>query len=241
MGRNFLNKLERKLGRYAIRNLMSIIVFVTLGVWLLDTVIYTRSGVSIMYYLFFSRDLILQGQVWRIVTFIFVPDSTNLFRLFISLYFYWLIGNGLANAWGTFKFNVFYFTGIFCTIISGFITGYTDNGYLNLTVFLAYAILFPDDRVYIFFLFPVKMKVIGIIDGIFLLLSFIFSNWIGRIALIFALLNLILFFWKDVYDAIYYFFRRRKYKRQAKVKPIKINKKQKENQKDYEDDGFFDS
>ena len=105
---SLLDKLDRKIGRYALRNLMTIIVIGTAIVWLLEMVVYQRTGVLISYWLYFDKDAILHGQVWRVITFVFVPEEYNIFYLALSLYFYWLIGNSLENEWGSFRFDIFY-------------------------------------------------------------------------------------------------------------------------------------
>ena len=107
-GNSLLDKLNRKFGRYALKNLMTIIVFGTALVWLMDVALSQRAGVTLSSYLYFNKGLILRGQVWRVLTFVFVPTQYNLFFLAISLYFYWLIGNALERQWGAFKFNVYY-------------------------------------------------------------------------------------------------------------------------------------
>ncbi len=211
-----LDKLDRKMGRYALKNLMTIIVIGTAAVWLLDILVGMRTGYWISYYLHFDKALILQGQVWRLITFVFVPDTTSVFFLAVSLYFYWLIGNTLESEWGAFKFNIFYLFGVLGAIVSGFITGYTTNYYLNLSLFLAFAILYPNYRILLFFFIPIKMKWLAIIDLIGIVALFIFEGWAGRIAIVFALGNIVLFFWKIPFNKIKQARRRRKWKKEAK-------------------------
>lgn len=211
-----LDKLDRKIGRYALKNLMTIIVIGTAIVWMLDMIVAERTGRLISWYLEFDKTLILKGQVWRVITFIFVPDSYNLFFLAISLYFYWLIGNSLENEWGSLRFDIFYLCGVIGAVISGFITGYTTNYYLNLSLFLAFAILYPNYRVLLFFFIPVKMKWLAIIDLVGIIALLIFEGWAGRIAIFFALGNIVLFFWKIPFNKIKQAHRRRKWKREAR-------------------------
>lgn len=213
---SLLDKLDRKYGRYAIKNLMTIIVFGTLGVWLFDTVVYMRTGVSLSGYLYFDPALILRGQVWRLITFVFVPPSGQTFSLIITLYFYWAIGGGLENEWGAFKFNIFYFCGLLGSIAFGFLTGYATAEYLNMSLFLAFAILYPDHQILLFYFFPVKMKWLALVDLLLLLLLFIFGSWPVRIALLVAFANVALFFWKRAYYRVKNYFRRRKWKREAR-------------------------
>lgn len=188
----WLNKLERKFGRYYISNLMLYIVIGTIVVFAFS---YLLPNLPIASYIYFDRDLIFKGQIWRILTFILMPyDSSPIFML-ISSYFYYSIGTALENAWGGFRFNVFYFVGVIATIIGGFITGYATCHYLNLSLFLAYAAMFPNQTFLLFFILPIKAKYIAYFDAAFLLLEFITTpSWAYRIAILVAFLNFFLFF-----------------------------------------------
>ena len=208
-----LDKLDRKFGRIAIKNLMSIIVFGTALVWIVNYIVYLRTGFLIDGYINFNKAAILNGQVWRLVTFLFVSTEFNPILLLISLYFYWLIGGTLERTWGAFKFNIFYFCGVLCSIGSGFITGYATVYYLNLSLFLAFAILYPNHQVLLFFFIPVKMKWLAIFDLVCLALMMIFYSWIERIAIFVALGNIVLFFTGTFVRSIAAWRRRRKWQK----------------------------
>ena len=195
---------------------MAVIVFGTLGVWLFDMVLATRAGVMASGYLTFDRAAILRGQVWRLITFIFVPSSGQPIYLFLALYFYWWVGNALENEWGAFKFNVFYLCGVLGSVAFGFITGYATAEYLNMSLFLAFAILYPEHQVLVFFLVPIKMKWIALVDFLLLLLLFILGTWPVRIALLVAFANIALFFWKRAYLRVKNYFRRKRWQKQCK-------------------------
>lgn len=214
-GNSLLDKLDRKFGRYALKNLMTVIVVGTAIVWLLDTLVYSRTGVSIEAWLYFDRAAILSGEIWRVVLFVFVPDTYSPFVLILSLYFYWLIGNSLENEWGSLKFDLFYLCGVLGAIVSGFITGYATVYYLHLSLFLAFALLYPDYRVLLFYFLPIKVKWLALIDVVGLALLFIFSVWAERLALLFALLNVALFFWSICFHSFRAYRRRRKWKKDA--------------------------
>lgn len=195
---------------------MTIIVFGTVFVWLFNSIVYMRTGVWLEAYLYFDKQAILQGQVWRVLTFIFVPSTDNMLFLAISLYFYWLIGNSLENEWGSFKFDVFYLCGVLGSIVFGLITGFATAEYLNMSLFLAFAILYPNYQVLVFFFIPIKMKWLALIDLVGLILLFVFVGWPGKIALLVAFVNIALFFWRGLYYRIKNAFRRRKWKRQTR-------------------------
>ena len=213
---SLLDKLDRKIGRYALRNLMTIIVAGTAIVWLLDMLVYYRTGVLVSSWLYFNKYAILEGQIWRVITFVFVPQEYSIFYLALSLYFYWIIGNALENEWGSFRFDIFYLCGVVGAIISGFITGYATTYYLNLSLFLAFAILYPSYRVLLFFFLPIQVKWLALFDLALLALTAYFSTAIERIALLVALINLALFFWRIPFDKLRTANRRRKWKRASR-------------------------
>lgn len=235
-GNSLLDKLDRKFGRYALRNLMTIIVVGTGLVWLLDYVVFMRTGTSVVWWLMFDKQAILQGQVWRLITFIFVPEESGLLFLALTLYFYWLIGNSLENEWGSLRFDLYYLVGILGAIGSGFLTGYATNYYLHMSLFLAFALINPDYQILLFYFLPIKMKFLAIIDLIGLGLMFIFSGWVQRIALLVALLNIAIFFWRETYYKLRALIRRKKYQRdgEIKVKPFKPKKNKKDNDDPFE-------
>lgn len=194
-----LDKMERKFGKIAIPNLSILIVigmFVVFGV----SMIFPERGLMSMLTLDMSRAL--HGEVWRFISFIFLPPDSSVIFMVFALYFYYLAGSSLEAQWGTYKFNVYYFIGIIGTIIAAVITGYGHNMYLNLSLFLAFAVLFPDYEILLFFFIPVKVKYLAILDGIFLLITLVLGSWSVKAAIIASLLNFILFFGPDFIRSI---------------------------------------
>ncbi len=211
-----LNKLERKYGKFAVKNLMLVLVGAMAIVWLMDLLLIRRIGVSLHYTLMFDRAAIFEGEVWRIFTFLFLPPRASLAFAILMLYFYYSIGSSLEAQWGSFGFTAFYLLGAVGAIISGFITGYADNTYLNLTLFLAYAILFPRSEFRIFFLIPVEAKWLALADGVLLLWMFFTGSWSAKLGLIFALINLIIFFAPHLKDYCITLYRRWKWNQNFK-------------------------
>lgn len=185
----FLDKLDRFVARFAIKDLMKYIMMGSFLVFIVDM----ASGNMLSQMLFFNKDLILQGQIWRVITFIFIPGSGS-FLVLISLFFYYYIGRILEMAWGTTRFNTYYFMGLLFTILVGFVIGSTTTIYLNMTLFLAYASTFPDSMVNIYFVLPVKVKYLGYLYGATVLFQFITATWVDRIIIIVSLLNFFIFF-----------------------------------------------
>ena len=211
-----LDKWNRKLGRYAISNLMLYIVAGMALVYVADLALSMTKGISLVSLLAFDKAAILRGEVWRVLTFVLLPPDSSILFILFALYFYWLIGSALENQWGSFRFNVFYFCGVLCTILSGLITGYATNQYLNLSLFFAFALLYPDFQIMLFFMLPIKIKYLAILDAVFFLVSFIFSSWPGRIALLIALANVALFFGRDFINMIRNWDRRRRFRRDTR-------------------------
>ena len=190
----FLTRLEWKIGRFGISNLM---LFITSGmavVFLANMVVSTMTDVSLFSYLWFDRAAILRGEVWRVFTFLFLPPSDQFFWALIGIYFYYLIGRSLEQKWGSFRFTLFYLVGVLGSIAAGLLTGYATNDFLNASLFLAFAIMFPNYELLIFFIIPVKVKWLALLDGVLYALMFISGSWSVRATIAVSLLNLLLFF-----------------------------------------------
>lgn len=194
----FLSRLEKKMGRFYISGLMMIIVFGMAGVFLLD-LFFSRSAVTASQLLSFNRALILQGQVWRLVTFVFIPEGTSPIFIFFTLYFYYLIGTALENRWGSRRFNLYYLIGILGADLGGMLTGYGTSYYLNLSLFLAFACLYPDFEILLFFVLPVKIKYIAYLDAAYLAYRLFFLSWAGRGSVLLSFLPFFLFFGDDLF------------------------------------------
>lgn len=192
--KNLLNRLERKTGRFAIHNLMFILV---VGMFTLFAAELAFPQLNLYDWLSFRRDLIFQGQVWRLITFIFLPPNSSIFWIVFTLYFYYMIGDALERQWGAFRFNVYYLIGVIGLIISGMITGFTANAPLNMSLFFAFAVLFPDYQVMLFFMIPVKIKYLAFVDALLFIISLVMGSLPTKIAILFSLLNFFLFFGGD--------------------------------------------
>ena len=161
--------------KLGIPNLMLIISVGNVIVLLLDLF----SHYTFSYWISFVPALIFQGQIWRLVTFIFVPLNENLLWFLFSVLLYYSIGRSLEQSWGATKFTVYYFLGVILTIVYGLIMGLVGYGwyqtanmyYLNMSLFLAFATLYPDTTFLIYFIIPVKAKWLAWIDAAFFALS----------------------------------------------------------------------
>ncbi len=193
---NWLNQLERRMGRHYIPNLMKYLTVAMLGVFILEYLPLPQSAWMLLY---FDRDLILQGQIWRLFTFIFLPPSGSIFFILLSLYFYYFLGTSLENHWGGARFNLYYAIGILGSILGGFLTGAATNSYLNTSLLLSFAVLYPDMEFMLFFFLPVKVRWIGWAWGLYLLYQLIVIPWAYKAALALSFLPFILFFGKQAW------------------------------------------
>ncbi len=197
----WLYRLEYKYGNRYIPNLMTIIVGGMAIVYFLD-MFFAPSGMLVSSFLSLNRAAVLSGQIWRLVTFVFVYPPESTFFLLISLYFYFIIGRNLEHLWGGFKLNIYYLCGMLGSIIAMFITGYSSNTYLNLSLFLAFASIMPDTQFLLFFVLPIKAKWLiygyAIMLAIPLLQTFLFGGVIlglySLVSLAFSLINYFIFF-----------------------------------------------
>lgn len=201
----FFNDLERKYRKHAIPNLMYYIT-ICYGVGLVLALMPQTRG---LYWRYLSLDMgaILHGQVWRLVTFIIYPPAfgswvfTQVFFGVIALFMYHSLGQTLERIWGAFRFNVFFFMGmagqVLASLIGYLVFGqnlYLTTGFLNASIFLAFAMYFPDAQFLMFFVLPVKAKWLAIAECAMYLYSFIFGDASIRVELVISLANIILFF-----------------------------------------------
>lgn len=197
--------------RFGIPNLMRVIVIGNVAVYVL-MLLTQANDANALSFLTFNLNALLHGEVWRLVTFVFVPAYSSPFALLISLYFYYWIGSTLERQWGTAKFNLYYISGTLLTVLgvvlASLITGNpyltaAGTGYVNLSMFFAFAFLFPDTTVLLFFILPVKMKWLAYLDGALFAFDIIKAigahNWAGVVLPIVALLNFAVFIWPEVH------------------------------------------
>ena len=213
---------ERKFGKYAIKNL-SLVLIICYAFGYLFEWIYP----DFLHFLYLNPyKIIFQGQIWRLVTWLVVPPSGFDFFTLLMLYFYYSIGTTLERTWGTYRYNVYIFSGAIFTILGAFLLlGYTmlfqtdvftalgedyftivsgmfSTYYVNMSIFLAFAATFPNMQVLLFFILPIKVKVLGIIYGVILIYQFIVGygtnlavlNVANRFVIAASLMNFIVFF-----------------------------------------------
>ena len=203
---NWLDKLERKFGRFAIPNLT---VYLLAGYVI---------GFGIMYlmpdmigYLTLEPALILRGQVWRIISWVLIPPTTYVISLLFLVLLYYSLGTALERTWGSFRYNVYIFSGLLFTVIAEFglyayfrfrygvemplsMIGLVSTNYITMSIFLAFAAIYPDMEVLLYFILPIKMKWMALVYVVMAGYSFFRGGLMTKVAIGASLLNFIIFF-----------------------------------------------
>lgn len=225
--------------RFGLPNLMLYIVIGNVAMYLLNMMDTTH---TLSAFLMFDPQLILRGQVWRLITFLFMPSSGNVFFFAISLYFYYFIGRALEQQWGSAKFSCYYLFTTLLTIIFGFVVWlcgtpvFLSATYMNLSMFFAFAILYPDARVLLFFFIPIKMKILGLINLAFYVFEIITTSFPANLLPAIAIVSCAIFCWSDL---SYYLSRNRQmYSRQTSAQTLNFKKEAQKARKDQSQRGY---
>ncbi|HBA87370.1 MAG TPA: hypothetical protein DCZ75_05080 [Geobacter sp.] len=196
-----LDLLDKKIGRYAVPNLT----------------IYLIAGQSFFYLMYLtgklertatylSADLVMSGEWWRIFTLPFDPPRSGpIFTLF-AWYFFYMLGSTLEEYWGTFRYNAYLILGCLITLAASFLVpSYpVTNAFLAGSVFLAFATLFPDYQILLFFVLPVRIKWLALITWLGYAYQLIFGDWASRVMVLSATANYLLFFSGEIRQNLRY-------------------------------------
>ncbi len=210
------DKFEKKFGKYAINNLSMVLIicyaFGYLFYWMYP---------NMLSYLYLNPyEIIFHGQVWRLFTWLVIPPSRFDFFTLLMLYFYYSLGTTLERTWGTYRYNVYIFSGMFFTILGSFLlfaytlvfmgeglpifwetynTPYSlapmfSTYYVNMSIYFAFAATYPNMQLLLFFFIPVKIKVLAIIYGALLVFDFITGGLAVKFVIGASLMNFLIFF-----------------------------------------------
>jgi hypothetical protein len=193
---SLLNNLEKKFRRYAVPNVtlylilgqVLFFVFVLSGRFILDRVLLVPAQV-------------MAGEWWRLLTFLFIPPVTNPIFAFFAWYLFYLMGNSLEGHWGAFRYNIFLLVGYVVTVGVSFLFPFhaATNIFIAGSVFLAFAYLYPDFQLYIFFILPVKVKWLALLTWIGYAYQMLVGSWSTRLLVLASITNYLLFFGRDIY------------------------------------------
>ena len=207
-----VDRFAMKHPRFGIPNLMKFIVIGNVLVYLLAVF----AGYEAISFLGFSWAAVARGELWRLVTFVFMPgyySTGDVLWLALFLYLYYMIGTTLEREWGTAKFNLYYLSGVVLTLIVGIVAGLvfrtnlyiTGADYVNLSMFFAFAVLYPDTQFLLFFFIPVKVKWLAWFDAAlfaFAVAQNLFTSPLMALLPVVALLNFFVFFWTRITDEL---------------------------------------
>ena len=202
-----MKNLRRQFELFCYKNrskgIPNLMLYIVLG----NAIVYVMSQIAgdytLYYLLCFSRTAILQGQIWRLVTYPLTYMVDNVLLMVISLYCYYSIGRAMEHMWGTLRFNLFYLTGvvlmdIYCMLFGGV----ASVSYLNLSLFLSYATMFPDAQFLLMFIIPIKAWVFALVYLVIALVNLLTLSFPYNLFSVISLANYFLFFGKDVLNVI---------------------------------------
>ena len=202
-----MKNLRRQFDLYCYKNrnkgVSNLMLYIVLG----TAIVYIMSnmaGQPILYYLLcFDRTSILQGQIWRLFTYPLTYMISSPLLMFISLFCYYSIGRVMEQCWGTLRFNLFYLTGVVMMDVYCMLFGGTASvTYLNLSLFLSYATIFPDAQFLLFFIIPVKAWLFALVDLVIVLVDLFSLPFPSNFFSVISLANYFLFFGKDVLNVV---------------------------------------
>jgi hypothetical protein len=246
-----MSNFEKRFGKYAIKN-VSLVLILCYGIG------YIIGRVNPTFLQFLSLDpyQILHGQVWRIVTWIISPpQQSDIFIFLIMLLFLYSIGTALERTWGTYRYNIYLLNGVLFTVAGSFIamalsylffndllsgagnaeiafanaSSLFTTYYIYTSIFLAYAVTFPEAQVLLMFIIPIKVKWLGVIYGAMVVFELLFTRGLPfylmfqRLAILASLLNFLLFWFRSknrMHMSPKQIKRRQQFKRDVKSHPM---------------------
>lgn len=225
-----MKDLRRRFERFCFRNrdkgIPNLMLFISLGTALVNLMSLITDSNILYYWLYFDRELILQGQVWRLISYPLTYDAGNLLLTAISLLCYYSLGRAMENVWGTLRFNLFYLSGVVLMDVYSMIFGcQADVYYLNLSLFLSYATMYPDSQFLLFFIIPIKAWIFALLDLIIVIAGLITYPFPYNLYSVISIANYFLFFGKDVLNVIPVSWRanaRRLFRRKPKQQKPKV-------------------
>jgi hypothetical protein len=215
----FLDKLERKFGSWAIPNIAAYLVGGQVVIWFLSLNFLEFDGSnSMLERMLFDSSKVLEGDVLRIFAFPLIPPLSGGIFLFFVWYIFYMMAGALESQWGAFRLNVYLLLGAILGMVAGLLLPglAIDNFIWGQTIFLAFAYLFPDFELRLFFILPVKVRWLGWIAWAMLGLMFVQSSWQVKIFVFASVANFFIFFGKDI------LFKAKSKKRLANLKAEKV-------------------
>lgn len=203
-----LKRLEARMRRWAIPNLTGLIVAGQVLLFVVQMARNQGGGVDAFAGVRLDPALVLHGEVWRLVTFAFVPFSMNIINAFFGWMMFYFFGSALENQWGTVRYNTFLLIGVVANIAAAFVAwavgsfAVASNYFLYTTVFLAFAQLFPGFIINLFFILPIQIRWLALLTWIGLAYGLVVGDWMNQLLIVASILNYLVFFgpahWREV-------------------------------------------
>mgnify|MGYP000109721528 CR=1 FL=1 len=208
---NWIDKLERRYGNLGIPYLINGLMIGQLAAGLIVLLFDWKFASMIS----LSRISVLQGQIWRAITFVFIPFSGgSILSVVLGIYFTWFVGTALEREWGDFRYTVYLLSGVLGTVLGCLLTGVTASTYcLSLSLLLAFAMLYPEVQLLLFFVIPIRVKYFGVFAAVLWVFSFLGASLPGKLDYLLSMLNVWLFFAPMAYRSLRAWVRREQWKR----------------------------
>lgn len=193
----FFDKMERKLGRFAVKNLTVYIIIL----YVVGLILQTTNPSFYLLHLSLNMERIFAGEVWRLVTFVIFPPTTQLLLFLIEMFILFSLGSTLERMWGSFYYNLYIFLGLFSLVLAALLV-YVIGGRillltpdnLYMTLLLAFGITVPDMQFLLYFIIPVKAKYLTIFYVGLEVYFFIRGDWNDRVSILAGFANFLIFF-----------------------------------------------
>ncbi len=192
-----LDRLDRRFSRFAVPHVTEVFIFGQVFIYLARMGKQAPAGLDLS----LIPSQVLQGEWWRLLSFLLEPPTTNVIFAFFFWYLFYLMGTALESTWGVFRYNVYLLIGYVATVAAAFVVPNQPTGaaFLQGSVFLAFAHLYPNFVLQLFFLLPVKIKWLALLTWIFYGLTILRGGWDMRLMATAAVVNFLVFFSRDIF------------------------------------------
>lgn len=236
---SLLSRLNAKFGRYAVTNVTLFFIIGQVLMYVVAQLNPGQNGVDILERIQMYPHKVLGGEWWRLVTFLFDPPGSNPIFAFFFWYMFYLMGTTLEVSWGAFRYNMFLLVGYVAALAFAFgayfalhaagagaqlgiVSLPAQNAFLYGTVFLAFARLYPDFTLYIFFILPVKIRWLALLQWIGYTYYFLFGPWMIKAMIVASVANYVLFFGRDIWLGMKQGHRRMRHQARAIKSPQRL-------------------
>lgn len=197
---DWIHKLQRKFGKFAIPNIITYFLYISVVFYVAALFI-----LGLFDYLILDPNKVFAGEVWRIVTFIFLPitpsfSATSILFAIFGFMFITYIGRSLESVWGSFKMNVYLIISILLALIISFVFKVTIPGsfFIYDSLFLAFAYEFPNNEIRIYFVLPIKIKYLAFIRIAFMVYGLIVGPFTNRLTILLTAAAFLLFYVQEI-------------------------------------------